>query len=107
MGWNGSGEYSPIIDPPIDRRPEPGVEKLMVYIVVADDLAVRGSTSGISSIVGEGLGDLDRSLVIAEPGVAMVSPGDHFHSGIVAGVAVGEEIQELGDPPEFRDRVRG
>lgn len=79
----------------------------MVYIVVADDLAVRGSTSGISSIVGEGLGDLDRSLVIAEPGVAMVSPGDHFHSGIVAGVAVGEEIQELGDPPEFRDRVRG
>jgi len=95
------------MDPPIDRSPEPGVEKLMVYIVVADDLAVRGSTSGISSIVGEGLGDLDRSLVIAEPGVAMVSPGDHFHSGIVAGVAVGEEIQELGDPPELRDRVRG
>jgi len=107
MGWNGSGEYSPIIDPPIDRRPEPGVDKLMVYIVVADDLAVRGSTSGISSIVGEGLGDLDLSLVIAEPGVAIVSPGDHFHSGIVAGVAVGEEIQEFGDPFELRDRVRG
>jgi hypothetical protein len=104
MGWNGSGEYSPIIDPPIDR---PGVDRLMVYIVVADDLAVRGSTSGMSSIVGDGLGDLDRSLVMAEPGVAIVSPGDHFHSGIVAGVAVGEEIQELGDPSELRDRVRG
>ena len=91
------------MDPPIDR---PGVDRLMVYIVVADDLAVRDST-GISSIVGDGLGDLDRSLVMAEPGVAIVSPGDHFHSGIVAGVAVGEEIQELGDPSELRDRVRG
>jgi hypothetical protein len=107
MGWNGSGEYSPIIDPPMDRRPEPGVDRLMVYIVVADDFAVRGSTSGISSTVGDGLGDLDRSLVMAEPGVAIVSPGDHFHSGIVAGVAVGEDIQELGDPSELRDRVRG
>jgi len=107
MGWNGSGEYSPIIDPPIDRRPELGVDKLMVYMVVADDLAVRGSISGTLSMVGEGLGDLDLSLVIAEPGVAIVSPGDHFHSGIVAGVAVGEEIQEFGDPSELRDRVRG
>jgi len=104
MGWNGSGEYSPIIDPPIDL---PGVDKVIVYMVVADDLAVRGSTSGISSMVNAGLGDLDRSLVMAEPGVAIVSPGDHFHSGIVAGVAVGEEIQELGDPFELRDRVRG
>ena len=92
------------MDPPIDR---PGVDILIVYIVVADDLAVRGSTSDISSIVNDGLGDLDRSLVMAEPGVAIVSPGDHFHSGIVAGVAVGEEIQELGDTFELRDRVRG
>ena len=107
MGWNGSGEYSPIIDPPIDRRPDPGVERLIVYIVVADDFAVLGSTSGISSMVGDGLGDLDRSLVIAEPGVAIVSPGDHSHSGMVAGVAVGEDIQDVGDPSEVRDRVRG
>jgi len=92
------------MDPPNDR---PGVDILIVYIVVADDLAVRGSTSGISSMFNDGLGDLDRSLVMAEPGVAIVSPGDHFHSGIVAGVAVGEEIQELGDPSELRDRVRG
>lgn len=79
----------------------------MVYMVVADDLAVLGLAWGISSIVGDGLGDLDRSLVMAEPGVAIVSPGDHFHSGIVAGVAVGEEIQEFGEPSELRDRVRG
>jgi hypothetical protein len=77
-------------------------------MVVADDLAVLGSTgSGISSIVGDGLGDLDRSLVMAEPGVAIVSLGDHFHSGILAGVVVGDDIQEVGDPSELRDRVRG
>lgn len=78
-----------------------------MYIVVADDFAVLGSTSGISSMVGDGLGDLDRSLVIAEPGVAIVSPEDHFHSGMVAGVAVGDDIQDVGDPSEVRDRVRG
>jgi hypothetical protein len=38
--------------------------------------------------------------------MASVSPGDHVHSGIVAGVAVGEEIQEVGEPVELRDLAR-
>jgi hypothetical protein len=56
---------------------------------------------------GDGLGDLDRSRVMADPGVAMVSPGDQVHSGIVAGVAVGSEIQDDGDPIVLRDRTLG
>lgn len=102
MGWKGSGEYSPSTDPPIDRRPDPGVDRLMVYMVVAEDLAVRGcSICGKSSWI-DGLGDLDRSRAMAEPGVARESPGDQVHSGMVAGVAVGDEIQEVGEPSLFR-----
>lgn len=104
MGWNGSGEYSPNIDPPMDLRPEPGVDKLIVYMVVADDLAVLGWSMGSAmfSMGRDGLGDLDRSLVMADPGVAIVSPGDQVHSGMVAGVAVGEETQDEGDPFSLR-----
>lgn len=79
MGWKGSGEYSPSIEPPIDRSPDPGVERLMVYIVVADDLAVCGCSvggRGRLGMSGTGLGDRDRSRVMALPGVAIVSPGE-------------------------------
>jgi hypothetical protein len=55
------------------------------------------------SIGTEGLGDLDRSLVMADPGVAIVSPGDQVHLGIVAGVAVGEDIHDEGDPSSLRN----
>ena len=82
---------------------------LMVYVVVADDLAVWGCSGcgrGRSPIYGTGLGDLDRSRVTALAGVVMVSPGEYVHSGIVEGVAVGEESQDVGEPFSVWDLAR-